>query len=75
MIKVDRGNTEIAGNLDEIMAETALILMSAYVTLKDELGEAGAKEMIVEIGRVAMEDKRIAKFEEERCCWKEVWNM
>lgn len=49
-----------------------MILMNIYVISKDELGEAGAKEMIVEIGRVAMEDKRIAEFEKERCRWKEV---
>lgn len=73
MIKTENGTTEIAGDLAEIMAETALILMNIYAMTKDELGETSAKEMIVEIGRAAMEDKRIAKFEEERCCWKEVW--
>lgn len=73
MIKIDRGTTEIAGDLAEIMAEIALILMNVYVMTKDELGEASAKEMILEVGRAAMENKRIAKFEEERCCWKEVW--
>lgn len=73
MIKIDRGTTEIAGDLAEIMAEIALILMNVYAMTKDELGEASAKEMILEVGRVAMEDKRIAKFEEERYCWKEVW--
>lgn len=73
MIKIDRGTTEIAGDLAEIMAEIALILMNVYVMTKDELGEASAKEMILEVGRVAMEDKRIAKFEEEKYCWKEVW--
>lgn len=73
MIKIDRGTTEIAGDLAEIMSEIALILMNVYVMTKDELGEAGAKEMILEVGRVAMEDKKIAKFEEERYCWKEVW--
>lgn len=73
MIKIDRGTTEIAGDLAEIMAEIALILMNVYVMTKDELGEASAKEMILEVGRVAMEDKKIAKFEEERYCWKEVW--
>lgn len=71
MIKVDRGSTEIAGALAEIMAETALILMNVYVITKDDLGEASAKEMIAEIGRVAMEDKRIAEFEKERYCWRE----
>lgn len=50
-----------------------MILMNVYAMTKDELGEASAKEMILEVGRVAMEDKRIAKFEEERYCWKEVW--
>lgn len=73
MIKIDRGTTEIAGDLAEIMAEIALILTNVYVMTKDELGEASAKEMILEVGRVAMEDKKIAKFEEERYCWKEVW--
>ena len=73
MIKIDRGTTEIARDLAEIMAEIALILMNVYVMTKDELGEASAKEMILEVGRVAMEDKKIAKFEEERYCWKEVW--
>lgn len=47
-----------------------MILMNIYVISKDKLGEAGAKEMIAEIGRVAMEDERIAEFEKERCCWK-----
>lgn len=70
MIKTENGDTKIAGDLAEITADTALILMNIYVILKDKLGEAGAKEMIVEIGRVAMEDKRIAEFEKERCCWK-----
>lgn len=73
MIKVKNGTTEIAGDLAEIMAETALILMNVYAMTKDDLGEANAKEMIVEIGRAAMEDKRIAEFEKKRCCWKEVW--
>ena len=70
MIKTENGGTKIAGDLAEIAADTALILMNIYARLKDELGEAGAKEMIVEIGRAAMEDKRIAEFEKERCCWK-----
>lgn len=66
MIKTENGTTKIAGDLAEIMADTALILMNIYVISKEELGEAGAKEMIVEIGRVAMEDKRITEFEKER---------
>ena len=73
MIETENGNTKMAGDLAEIMADTALILMNIYVMLKDKLGEASAKEMIVEIGRVAMEDKRIAEFEKERCCRKEVY--
>lgn len=63
---------EIAGDPAELVAETALMLMSIYVIAKDKLGEAGAREMIVNIGRAAMEDKRIAEFEKERYCWKEV---
>lgn len=70
MIKTENGDTKMAGDLAEIMADTALIIMNIYVILKDKLGEASAKEMIVEIGRAAMEDKRIAEFEKERCCWK-----
>lgn len=46
MIKIDRGTTEIAGDPAELVAETALMLMSIYVIAKDELGEAGAREMI-----------------------------
>lgn len=72
MIKTENGNTKMAGDLAEIMADTALILINIYVISKDKLGEAGAKEMIVEIGRAAMEEKIIAEFEKERCCWKEV---
>lgn len=66
MIKTENGNTKMAGDLAEIMADTALILMNTYVMLKDKLGEASAKEMIVEIERAAMEDKRIAEFEKVR---------
>lgn len=65
MIKTEKGDTKIVGDLAEIMSDTALILMNIYVISKDKLGEAGAKKMIVEIGRVAMEDKRIAEFEKE----------
>lgn len=57
MIKVDRGTTETAGDPAELVAETALMLMSIYVIAKDELGEAGAREMIVNIGCVAMDDE------------------
>lgn len=71
MIKVDRGITEIAGSLAEIMAETALILTNVYVISKGELGEADARKMIVEIGRAAMADKTIAEVEKERRHWKE----
>lgn len=65
MIKTENGDTKMVGDLAEIMSDTALILMNIYVISKDKLGEARAKEMIVEIGRVAMEEKRIAEFEEE----------
>ena len=71
MIKADRGITEIAGSLAEIMAETALILTNVYVIPKGELGEADARKMIVEIGRAAMADKTIAEVEKERHHWKE----
>lgn len=57
MIKTEKGITEIAGDPAEIVAETALMLVSIYVIAKDELGEAGAREMIVNIGRVAMDDE------------------
>lgn len=72
MIKTENGDTKMVGDLTEIMSDTSLILMNIYVMLKDKLGEARAKEIIVEIGRVAMEDKRIAEFEKEICCGKEV---
>ena len=72
MIRTENGDTKIVGDLAEITADTALILMNIYVILKDKLGEADAKEMIVVIGRAAMEEKRIAEFEKERCCGKEV---
>lgn len=71
MIKTEKGITEIEGGLVEIMADTALVLANLYVISKDKLGEASAREMIVEVGRVAMEDKRIAEFEKERYCWRE----
>lgn len=72
MIKTKNGGTKIVGDLTEIMADTALIMMNIYVILKDKLGETRAMEMIAEIGRVAIEDKRIAEFEKEICCGKEV---
>lgn len=66
MIKIDRGTTEIAGDLAEIMAEIALILMNVYAMTKDELGEAGAREIIVDVGRVAMADEMIARLETKK---------
>lgn len=57
MIKTENRTTEIAGDPAELVAETALMLVSIYVIAKDELGEAGAREMIVNIGRVAMDDE------------------
>ena len=71
MIKVDRGTTETAGDPAELVAETALMLMSIYVIAKDELGEAGAREMIVDVGRVALADEMIARIETKRQHWKE----
>ena len=65
MIKTENGDTKIVGDLTEIMADTALIMMNIYGILKDKLGETRAMEMIAEIGRIAMEDERIAEFEEE----------
>ena len=67
MIKTENGDTKMVGDLAEIMADTALILMNIYVILKDKLGETRAMEMIVEIGRVAMEDRRITEFESGKC--------
>ena len=66
MIKTDNGTTEIAGDLAEIMADTALVLANLYVISKDKLGEAGAREMIVEVGRVAMADEMIARLETKK---------
>lgn len=37
-----------------------------YVISKDKLGEASAREMIVEVGRVAMADEMIARIEKKR---------
>lgn len=66
MIKTEKGITEIEGGLVEIMADTALVLANLYVISKDKLGEASAKEMIVEVGRVAMADEMIARIEKKR---------
>lgn len=66
MIKTENGTTEIAGDLAEIMADTALVLANLYVISKDKLGEAGAREMIVEVGRVAMADEMIARLETKK---------
>lgn len=48
------------------MADTALVLANLYVISKDKLGEASAREMIVEVGRVAMADEMIARIEKKR---------
>lgn len=66
MIKTEKGITEIEGGLVEIMADTALVLANLYVISKDKLGEASAREMIVEVGRVAMADEMIARIEKKR---------
>lgn len=66
MIKTENGITEIEGGLVEIMADTALVLANLYVISKDKLGEAGAREMIVEVGRVAMADEMIAGIEKKK---------
>ena len=60
MIKTENGITEMEGSLAEIMADTALVLTNLYVMAKDEAGEASAREMIVNVGRVAMADETIA---------------
>lgn len=65
MIKTEKGITEIEGGLVEIMADTALVLANLYVISKDKLGEASAREMIVEVGRVAMADEMIARIEKK----------
>ena len=66
MIKTENGLTEIEGSLVEIMADTALVLTNLYVMAKDEVGEASAKEMIVDVGRVALADEMIARIEKKR---------
>lgn len=66
MIKTEKGITEIEGGLVEIMADTALVLANLYVISKDKLGEASAREMIVEVGRVAMADEMIAGLETKK---------
>lgn len=66
MIKTEKGITEIEGGLVEIMADTALVLANLYVIAKDKLGEASAREMIVEVGREAMADEMITRIEKKR---------
>lgn len=66
MIKTEKGITETEGGLVEIMADTALVLATLYVISKDKLGEASAREMIVEVGRVALADEMIARIEKKR---------
>lgn len=66
MIKTENGITEIEGGLVEIVADTALVLTNLYVIAKDELGEASAREIIVDVGRVAMADEMIARIEKKR---------
>lgn len=66
MIKTENGITEIEGGLVEIMADTALVLANLYVISKDKLGEASAREMIVDVGREAMADEMIARIEKKR---------
>lgn len=66
MIKTENGITEIEGALVEIMADTALVLSNLYVISKDKLGEARAREMIVDVGRVALADEMIARIEKKR---------
>lgn len=66
MIKTENGITEIEGGLVEIMADTALVLTNLYVIAKDKLGEVGAREIIVDVGRVAMADEMIARLETKK---------
>lgn len=66
MIKTENGITEIEGGLFEIMADTALVMTNLYVMAKDKLGEAGARKIIVDVGRVAMEDEMIARLETKK---------
>ena len=66
MIKTENGITEIEGGLVEIMADTALVMTNLYVIAKDKLGEARAREMIVDVGHVAMADEMIARIEKKR---------
>ena len=66
MIKTENGITEIEGGLVEIMADTALVMTNLYVMAKDEVGEAGAREIIVGVGRVAMADEMIAGIKKKK---------
>lgn len=66
MIKTENGITEMEGSLVEIMADTALVMTNLYVISKDKLGEARAREMIVDVGRVALADEMIAGIEKKR---------
>lgn len=66
MIKTENGITEMEGSLVEIMADTALVMTNLYVISKDKLGEARAREMIVDVGRVALADETIARIEKEK---------
>lgn len=66
MIKTENGITEIEGSLIETMADTALVLANLYVIAKDKLGEASAREMIVDVGRIAMADEMITRIEKKR---------
>lgn len=66
MIKTENGITEMEGSLVEIMADTALVMTNLYVMAKDELGEAGAREIIVGVGRAALADEMIARIKKKR---------
>lgn len=63
MIKTENGNTTIQGGLPEMLAEASIVLANVYVALKIELGEEIAKQMIVEVGRKAMDEDVIAEIE------------
>lgn len=66
MIKTENGITEMEGSLVEIMADTALVMTNLYMISKDKLGEVRAREMIVDVGRVALADEMIARIEKKR---------
>lgn len=59
MITIGHGKCVIAGDLLETAAEAALVLAAIYEKAEKQIGEDGAKRLLVGIGKAAVDREAI----------------